>query len=53
MIGNNKLSIRQELFLKFKGTPPQEEHKTGFSPFTIIKSALFGQVGMILQTVSP
>ena len=53
MIGNNKLSSRQELFLKFKGTPPQEDHKTGFSVFTIIESALFGQVGIILQTVSP
>jgi hypothetical protein len=53
MTGNNKISNRQELFLKFKGTPPQEDHKTGFSVFTIIESALFGQVGIILQTVSP
>jgi hypothetical protein len=53
MMGNNKLSSRQELFLKFKGTPPQEDHKTGFSIFAIIESALFGQVGIILQTVSP
>jgi hypothetical protein len=53
MIGNNKISSRQELFLKFKGTPPQEDNKTGFSIFTIIESALFGQVGIILQTVSP
>jgi hypothetical protein len=52
MIGNNKLSMWQELFLKFKGTPPQEDHKIGFSIFTIIESALFGQVGIILQTVS-
>jgi hypothetical protein len=52
MIGNNKLSSRQELFLKFKGTPPQEDHKTGFSVFTIIESALFGQVGIIV-TIGP
>jgi hypothetical protein len=53
MIGNNKLSSRQELFLKFKGTPPQEDHKTGFSIFTRIESALFGQVGIVLQTITP
>jgi hypothetical protein len=53
MIGINKLSRQQELFLKFKGTPPQEDYKTGFSVFTIIQSALFGQVGIILQIVSP
>jgi hypothetical protein len=31
-----KLSSRQELFLKFKGTPSQEEYKTSFSIFTTV-----------------
>jgi hypothetical protein len=35
-----KLSSRQELFLKFKETPSQEEYKTGFSIFTSIELAL-------------
>jgi hypothetical protein len=30
-------------FFNFKGTPPQEEHKTIFSGFTICKTALSDQ----------
>jgi hypothetical protein len=42
-----KLSSRQELFFKFKGTPSQEEYKTGFSVFTTIELALSEQIGII------
>jgi hypothetical protein len=42
-----KLSSRQELFLKFKGTPLQEEYKTGFSVFMTIEMALSEQIGII------
>jgi hypothetical protein len=41
-----KLSSRQELFLKFKGTPLQEEYKTGFSVFTTIELALSERIGI-------
>jgi hypothetical protein len=42
-----KISTQQELFLKFKGTPSQEEYKTGFSDFTTIELALSEQIGII------
>jgi hypothetical protein len=37
----------------FKGTPSQEEYKTGFSVLITLESALPGQIGTIWKTVSP
>jgi hypothetical protein len=52
-IGIERICSGQELVLKFKGTTSQEEPKIGFSIFTSIESAVFGQDGIIWLIVSP
>ncbi len=47
MISIDKWSSRTELFLKIKGTPSREEHKTGFGVFTTMELALSGQISII------
>jgi hypothetical protein len=44
---------RQGSFYKFKGTTPLEENKTRFGVLTVNEWAWSGQVGAVLQTMSP
>jgi hypothetical protein len=47
--GIKLLYYSQGLFFTLKGTPSQEESKTGFRVFTTFESTLPGQIGIIWQ----